>query len=384
MTQMKTAIGLMSGTSMDGIDIALIRTDGRDRVEIGAALGISYDAQFRDRLKQALEDAKPIRQRGERPGTLANVEHELTLRHAEAVRIFVKKNNLKPADIDVIGFHGQTVLHRPDDALTVQLGDGALLARETGMAVVHNMRANDMVHGGQGAPLIPVYHAALAAGLPGEFRSGRPVVFVNIGGISNLTFVGTDGTLVAYDSGPGNTLIDQWVEAHAGIPYDQGGMIASEGRVLTGLAERYLANRFFSGTKRRSLDRNDFSPPAGADANLEDGARTLAYVTAAAILRSAQHLPERPGTYIICGGGRLNPIIMRDLADLALRDEATVVSAEAAGLDGDAMEAEAWAYLAVRSLKGLPLTFPGTTGVTEPVTGGVFNAAVGSSPSVSD
>ncbi|KQV31314.1 anhydro-N-acetylmuramic acid kinase [Rhizobium sp. Root1204] len=384
MTQMKTAIGLMSGTSMDGIDIALIRTDGRDRVESGAALGISYDAQFRDRLKQALEDAKPIRQRGERPGTLANVEHELTLRHAEAVRIFVKKNNLKPADIDVIGFHGQTVLHRPDDALTVQLGDGALLARETGMAVVHDMRADDMVHGGQGAPLIPVYHAALAARLPGEFRSDRPVVFVNIGGISNLTFVGTDGTLVAYDSGPGNTLIDQWVEAHAGIPYDQGGMIASEGRVLTGLAERYLANRFFSGTKRRSLDRNDFSPPAGTDANLEDGARTLAYVTAAAILRSAQHLPERPGTYIICGGGRLNPIIMRDLADLALRDEATVVSAEAAGLDGDAMEAEAWAYLAVRSLKGLPLTFPGTTGVTEPVTGGVFNAAVGSSPSVSD
>ena len=384
MTQMKTAIGLMSGTSMDGIDIALIRTDGRGKVARGAALGISYDAKFRDRLKQALEEAKTIRRREERSGTLADVEHELTLRHAEAVRIFVKKNNLKPADIDVIGFHGQTVLHRPDDALTVQLGDGALLARETGMAVVHDMRANDMAHGGQGAPLIPAYHAALAAGLPVELRSGRPMVFVNIGGISNLTFVGTDGTLVAYDSGPGNTLIDQWVEAHAGIPYDQGGMIASEGRVLTGLAERYLANPFFSGTKRRSLDRNDFSPPAGVDASLEDGARTLAYVTAAAILRSAQHLPERPGTYIICGGGRLNRIIMRDLADLALRDKATVVSAEAAGLDGDAMEAEAWAYLAVRSLKRLPLTFPGTTGVTEPVTGGVFNAAPGSSPPPSD
>lgn len=373
MAEMKTAIGLMSGTSMDGIDIALVRTDGRDRVERGPALGIAYEAKFRDRLKQALEDAKSIRQRDERPGSLAEVERELTLRHADAVRTFLKKNKLQPADIDVTGFHGQTVLHRPDEALTVQLGDGGLLARETGIAVVHDMRANDMVHGGQGAPLIPVYHAALAAGLPAQLRFERPVVFVNIGGISNLTFVGTDGKIAAYDSGPGNTLIDQWVEAHAGIPYDQGGMIASEGRVLAGLAERYLENPFFAGTKRRSLDRNDFSPPAGAEASLEDGARTLAHVTAAAILKSAQHLPQRPGTYIVCGGGRLNRIIMADLADLAAAGQATVVSAEAAGLDGDAMEAEAWGYLAVRSLHGLPLTFPGTTGVTRPVTGGVLS-----------
>jgi anhydro-N-acetylmuramic acid kinase len=150
-------------------------------------------------------------------------------------------------------------------------------------------------------------------------------------------------------------------------------MIASEGRVLAGLAERYLANPFFTGTRRRSLDRNDFSPPAGADASLEDGARTLAYVTAAAILKSSQHLSMRPGTYIICGGGRLNRIIMRDLAELALAEQASVIAAEEAGLDGDAMEAEAWAYLAVRSLEGLPLTFPGTTGVTKPVTGGVLN-----------
>jgi anhydro-N-acetylmuramic acid kinase len=384
MEKMKTAIGLMSGTSMDGIDIALVRTDGRDRVERGAALGIAYDAKFRDRLKQGLEDARPIRQREERPGNLADVERELTLRHAEAVQSFLKKNNLQSADVDVIGFHGQTVLHRPDDALTVQLGDGALLARETGIAVVHDMRANDMVHGGQGAPLIPVYHAALAAGLPAELRSEWPVVFVNIGGISNLTFVGMDKNIVAYDSGPGNTLIDQWVEAHAGIPYDQGGMIASEGSVIADLAQRYLANPFFSGTKRRSLDRNDFSPPVGADASLEDGARTLAHVTAAAILKSAKHLPDRPGSYIVSGGGRLNRMIMRDLTDLAFSEEATVMSAEEAGLDGDAMEAEAWAYLAVRSLEGLPLTFPGTTGVTKPVTGGVFNPVLQTQPSSPD
>lgn len=374
MAEMKTAIGLMSGTSMDGIDVALLRTDGCERVERGPSLGIGYEAAFRGRLKQALEAARSIKAREERPGNLAAVEQELTLRHADAIRSFLSKNNIQPQDVDVIGFHGQTVLHRPDEALTVQLGDGALLARETGIAVIHDMRANDMVFGGQGAPLIPAYHAALAAGLPAETRGARPVVFVNIGGISNLTFVGTDGAIVAYDSGPGNTLIDQWVEEHAGIPYDQGGTIASEGRVLSGLAERYLANPFFNAAKRRSLDRNDFAPPGEAEASLEDGARTLAYVTAAAIFKSSHHLPSRPGTYIVCGGGRLNRIIMEDLVGQVRPDDAVVLTAEQAGLDGDAMEAEAWAYLAVRALAGLPLTFPATTGVRQPVTGGVFNS----------
>jgi anhydro-N-acetylmuramic acid kinase len=370
MTGLRTAIGLMSGTSLDGIDVALLRTDGKAVVERGPSMGRPYDAAFRRRLQGALETAKAIGERTERPGDLAEIERDLTLRHGEAVRAFLAENGLKPADIDVVGFHGQTVLHRPDAGLTVQLGDGRLLARETGIDVVHDMRANDMAHGGQGAPLIPAYHAALAAGL--SDAAGKAVVFVNIGGISNLTFIGAEGTIVAYDSGPGNTLIDQWVEAHAGIPYDQGGMIASEGRIDPGLAERYLGHAFFTDPVRRSLDRNDFSPPSGAEASLEDGARTLAHVTAAAVIRSARHLPERPKLYVVCGGGRLNRVIMDDLAALAETEGAEVVAAEAVGLDGDSMEAEAWAYLAVRSLGGLPLTFPGTTGVKAPVTGGLL------------
>ncbi len=373
MMGMRTAIGLMSGTSLDGIDVALVRTDGETVVERGPSMGRPYDAAFRRRLQAALETAKTIGERGQRPGDLAEIERELTLRHAEAVRAFLSANDLNPADIDVVGFHGQTVLHRPDAGLTVQLGDGALLARETGIDVVYDMRANDMAHGGQGAPLIPAYHAALAAGVPGA--SGKAVVFVNIGGISNITFIGSGGAIVAFDSGPGNTLIDQWVEAHAGIPYDQGGMIASEGRVDAGLAERYLGHAFFTDPLRRSLDRNDFRPPEGAAASLEDGARTLAHVTAAAILRSARHLPERPGLYVVSGGGRLNRAIMGDLAALAGVEGAEVVAAEAVGLDGDSMEAEAWAYLAVRSLRQLPLTFPATTGVEKPVTGGLLRKA---------
>ncbi len=368
MSELMRAIGLMSGTSMDGIDVAMLATDGENVIERGPFLAVPYAPAFRERLKQGLEDAKTIRVRTERPGILADLERELTLRHAEAVRQFLELNGLSAADIDILGFHGQTVLHRPDEALTVQVGDGALLAAETGIDVVYDMRANDMVHGGQGAPLVPVYHAALAEGLK---NAAWPVCFVNIGGISNLTFLGRDGAIIAFDSGPGNTLIDQWVETHAGVPYDQGGMIASEGRVVASLLERYLDNPFFTAEKRRSLDRNDFLPPEGGEAELSDGARTLAYLTAAAILKSAGHLPEMPKTFIICGGGRHNRIIMADLRELASYHGAAVLSAEDAGFDGDAMEAEAWAYLAARSLKGLPLTFPGTTGARQPVSGGV-------------
>ena len=370
MADVLTAIGLMSGTSLDGIDVALIRTDGEALVERGPSFSLPYDPAFRRRLQGALETAIAIGGRDERPGDLAEIERDLTLRHGEAVKAFLNRNSLLPDDVHLIGFHGQTVLHRPDEGLTVQLGHGTLLARETGIDTVYDMRANDMAHGGQGAPLIPVYHAALARNL--QEGLAAPVVFVNIGGISNLTFVGTDGAIAAFDSGPGNTLIDQWVEAHAGIPYDQGGMIASEGRIVAGLAERYLAHPFFSAKTRRSLDRNDFAPPAGHEASLEDGARTLAHVTAAAILKSAGHLPERPKSYIVSGGGRLNTVIMQDLAELAALDGAVVIPAEEASLDGDSMEAEAWAYMAVRSARGLPLTFPATTGVREPVTGGVL------------
>jgi len=368
-TTTRTAIGLMSGTSMDGIDIALLRTDGENVVERGPSMGIPYEPAFRDRLKQALVEAQALTDRTERPGDLAAVERNLTLRHAVAVSDFLHRQDLSPAEIDVIGFHGQTVLHRPDQALTVQLGDGALLAQMTGIPVVYDMRANDMVHGGQGAPLIPVYHGALAA----SAGLTLPAVFINIGGISNLTFVGRNGEIVAYDSGPGNTLIDQWVEMHTGAAFDEGGEIASTGQVLPSLADRYLGNSFFSSNQRRSLDRNDFLPPQKGEADLADGARTLAHVTAAAILKSAKHLPEPPARYVVCGGGRLNRAIMRDLADLAQVENATVIAAEDAGLDGDSMEAEAWAYLAVRSQRGAPLTFPATTGVSAPVTGGVLS-----------
>ncbi|MDP3897666.1 MAG: anhydro-N-acetylmuramic acid kinase [Mesorhizobium sp.] len=365
------AIGLMSGTSMDGIDLAMLVTDGAFEVERGPSLFVAYDAAFRRRIEEALEEAKEIRDRAERPGDLAALEREITLGHARAVEEFVARHasDWRP---ELIGFHGQTVLHRPERALTVQLGDGALLANETGLPVVYDMRANDMAHGGQGAPLVPAYHAALARALPPRFADSFPVAFVNIGGISNVTFVPAEGDPVAFDSGPGNALIDQWVSREGGVPYDADGAIASEGQIVFPVVQQYLESAFFEKPAPKSLDRADFTLDHVDGLELSDGARTLAAVSADAILLSARKMPESPRLWIVCGGGRKNPHIVGDLRADAARSAAEVILAEDAGFDGDAMEAEAWAYLAVRARRGLPLTVPKTTGCRTAVTGGVL------------
>ncbi|MGC4025698.1 MAG: anhydro-N-acetylmuramic acid kinase [Mesorhizobium sp.] len=361
------AMGLMSGTSMDGIDIAMLRTDGSDRVEFGPAAFIPYDADFRQKLAQSLETAKQIQQREERPGNLEALEREITQRHADAIKTLFSKISERP---ELIGFHGQTVLHRPQHGLTVQLGDGELLARLTGIPIVYDMRANDMLHGGQGAPLVPAYHAALARSKVAEWRDLFPVVFVNIGGISNITYVPAAGDPIAFDTGPGNALIDQWVSREGGVPFDDGGRIASEGSVIETAVERYLQNPFFAKSGPKSLDRLDFTLDQLGAVDLSDGARTLASVSARTVLKAADHLPEKPKLWIICGGGRKNPHIVADLRAGAALQNAEVMLAEDAGWNGDFTEAEAWAYLAVRASKGLPLTYPSTTGCREAVSGG--------------
>ena len=365
------AIGLMSGTSMDGIDLALVATDGAAAVSRGPSMFVPYEAAFRRRIEAALETAKAIVKRDERPGDIAALERDITLRHAEAVAAFRQK--LGDRAPQLIGFHGQTVLHRPEKALTVQLGDGKLLATRTGLPVVHDMRANDMTHGGQGAPLVPAYHAALAHALPERYAGRFPVAFVNIGGISNVTFVAGEGDPVAFDSGPGNALIDQWVAREGGVPFDADGMIASEGGVVVSVVKAYLDKPFFARPGPKSLDRNDFTLAEAEGLELADGARTLAAVSAEAILRAADHAAAFPLLWIVCGGGRKNPHIVSDLRDKVAARGGETLLAEDVGFDGDAMEAEAWAYLAVRSRRGLALTFPTTTGCRQAVSGGVLS-----------
>lgn len=376
-----TAIGMMSGTSMDGIDLAQIKSDGEGLVERGPNMEIAYSAHTKANIEQALIDAKALTSREQRVGILAALEKELTELHVEAVEQFLAKFKLNRADIDLIGFHGQTVLHRPDDGVTVQLGNGEALAKQTGINVVYDMRANDMKHGGQGAPLVPIYHKALASSLPNELKAKAPIAFVNIGGISNITYVGridedAEDKLVAFDTGPGNALIDQWVQANSNQTIDKDGGLASRGRVIPMITKQYLAESYFQQTLPKSLDRLDFQPLQNIVEkdfiSLEDGARTLAYVTAASIVKSVDLLPEPPKLWIICGGGRKHPSIMEDLNTLTSYQGGEVISAEQTGLDGDSMEAEAWAYLAIRSVKKLPLTYPMTTGCEKAVSGGVL------------
>lgn len=360
------AIGLMSGTSLDGIDVALLRSDGENDLERGPFLSISYDDAFRERLKQALGDAKAIEARADRPGKLVELERELTERHAEAIKEFLTHHHLRMSDIDLIGFHGQTVLHKPDEALTVQLGDGELLSQLMGVPVVYDMRANDMVHGGQGAPLAPAYHRALVANMK---SAANGVAIVNIGGISNISAVMRSGSLRAFDCGPGNLLIDQWVETHTGEKYDDGGKTGLRGEVNTEIAAEYLKNIRALISDGRSLDRLDFLPLANGSATLENGARTLAHITGQLIAGAVHRLPEEPKLWILCGGGRLNKAIIFELKN-ALSADCNVITAEDADISGDAVEAEAWAYLAIRSIKCLPLSYPNTTSVDAPVSGG--------------
>ena len=383
------AIGLMSGTSMDGIDVALVDTDGDRLLERGPSFTYPYSAEFRKQLAKGLEDARAIVRREDRPGRLRLLEQYLTELHAEAIGHFLADCQLKREEIGVIGFHGHTMLHKlqrfalevPDyklgvpeivqawgqKMLTVQIGDGKRLAQLTGIDVVYDMRARDCEMGGQGAPLVPAYHRALAEGI-----EERPVAILNIGGVANVTWIGRDGRLIAFDVGPGSALIDDWMMKRREQPMDLDGVCAREGQVDHDGLHALMRSPFFAVLPPKSLDRNAFDVAAIEHLSTEDGAATLTAFTANGIAKAREHFPEEPRLWVVTGGGRRNKVLMATIAGFM---GAAVVPAEAVGLDGDAIEAEAWAYLAVRSLAGLPLTYPGTTGVAEPLTGGVVARA---------
>ena len=365
MGKLMCAIGLMSGTSMDGIDVALLDSDGQSELRHGPAASYPYPADVKVKLRTALAEARQLRERGDRPGSLGEVEHALTILNAQAVERFLRSNGIGQSAIDLIGYHGQTVLHEPDRALTVQLGDGHLLAERTGIDVVYDLRAADVASGGQGAPLVPVYHRALAIQ-----RKDLPAAFLNIGGVANVTWVGV--RLLAFDTGPGNALLDDWMLQHTGAAQDVDGAAAGRGRVDQAALQELLTHRYFGEPPPKSLDRNAFSSKLVAKLSLEDGAATLCAFTAATIAKARAHMPQEPKIWIVSGGGRKNKTLM---AMIAANVQNALVPVEAIGLNGDFIEAEAWAYLAVRSSLGLPITYPETTGVSEPMTGGTLAKA---------
>jgi anhydro-N-acetylmuramic acid kinase len=364
------AIGLMSGTSQDGVDLALLDTDGETIAHFGATACRPYGKAERVLLRRASAAAANLTERNARPGTVAEAEVLVTDAHAEAVEAFLAANDVKADDVSVIGFHGQTLLHRPESGLTIQIGDGSALAARLGIPVVYDFRAADMAAGGQGAPLAPIFHRALAR------LSGRkpPLAVLNIGGVANVTFIDGDD-LIACDTGPGNALLDDFLRLRTGRPLDTDGRIAASGRVDGAMIERLLRHPFFAMPPPKSLDRNDFREWVGdafADSveNVADGAATLTALTAASIARIVPLLPRPPACWIVSGGGARNPTLMRMLAERLA--PARLEPAHAAGWSADSLEAQAFAYLAVRSLRGLPITFPGTTGAPRPLTGGVL------------
>jgi anhydro-N-acetylmuramic acid kinase len=367
-TRPLVAIGLMSGTSQDGVDVALIDTDGEVVTRFGAAACRAYSDEERALLRRATAAAVDLSERSSRPGVLAEAEALVTKSHAEAVEAFMRTNGLAPSDIAVIGFHGQTLLHRPERGLTVQIGDGRALAARLGIPVVYDFRASDVAAGGQGAPLAPIYHRALVRGLDAP----APVAVLNVGGVANVSFIDGD-TLIACDTGPGNALLDDFLRQRTGEALDIDGRWGAKGIADEQALKRLLAHPFFSLPPPKSLDRNDFRQwvmPTLEGLSTDAGAATLTALTAAATARIVPLLPKPPLRWLVTGGGARNPTLMRRLAERLA--PATVETGQSAGWSIDALEAQAFAYMAVRSLRGLPLTFPGTTGAPAPLSGGVL------------
>ena len=348
------ALGLMSGTSVDGVDVALIETDG-ERVE---AFGPSLTLPYPDNVRRAIRAAFGAEQANEATRV---AERMVTEMHIEAVRRWSAEHRTALASLDVVGFHGQTITHRPERRFTWPVGDGAALAKAFGVRVVNDLRGADIKAGGQGAPLVPVYHAALAREL------SKPLAVVNIGGVANVTWIGGDGALLAFDTGPGNAPVDDWCARRAGQRFDKEGALAASGKVDRTRLERFGEHRYFARKPPKSLDRGDFNDSWAEGLSVADGAATLTWGAARAIALAARHFPQPATHWVISGGGARNPTLLRAIAE---ETHGKVIAAADLGWDGDALEAQAFAFLAVRSLRGLPLTFPGTTGAPRPLTGG--------------
>jgi anhydro-N-acetylmuramic acid kinase len=363
---MMTTIGLMSGTSLDGVDVALIETDGKQIRAFGPSGYRPYTDHERGLLHQALTEAVHLPRRDARPGILREAERAVTMAHAEAVKTFTAHNRITCEDIDIVGFHGQTVLHRPERRLTVQIGDAAALAKAIHIPVMHDFRAADVAAGGQGAPFVPVYHRALAQSLGRE----GPIVVVNIGGVSNITYIDGADTLIACDTGPGNALLDDFMFRVMSQPFDCEGRLAAQGFADQAWIARALELPFFAVPPPKSLDRNDFAALKLGAMSPPDGAATLTALTVAAIARIVSLLPKVPKSWIVAGGGARNLTMLRMLRERL--QPATVEAADALGWSADAIEAQAFGFLAARGLKGLPLSYPATTGVPMPMTGGLI------------
>lgn len=369
--EIKCVIGLMSGTSMDGIDAAMIYTDGVRIERLGPSLTSPYTPAMREQVRNALKIAASCASPEHPPAEIKQLEQDLTDWHADVVDELLAVTGHTPDEVDYIGFHGQTLTHRPDRGWTWQLGDGGRLAGHTGVAVVNDFRSADVAAGGEGAPLVPLYHAALLA----RARRHNVVAILNIGGVANVTWVsfgaeGTDPNIIAFDTGPGNAMLDDWAEIHTGEPLDKDGNLAARGISHEEVVMGLMASPYFDETPPKTLDRDDFNIQAVRGLSAEDGAATLTDFVVESVVSAQSHFPSPPEAWYVAGGGRHNPTLMRRLRR---RMPVLVDPVEVLGWRGDALEAEAFAFLAARSARGLPLSLPSTTGCEQATGGGVLH-----------
>ncbi|MGH6957351.1 MAG: anhydro-N-acetylmuramic acid kinase [Caulobacteraceae bacterium] len=361
-------LGFMTGTSLDAIDMAVIETDGEEILGLGPAGEAPLGADVRAVLEAAIGDALKLKAGDPTPPSFALAAQAMALAHIAAGEAFMRENGLLPGDVELIGLQGQTVLHAPPGpnrprGRTIQLIDAHAVAEALGAPTVYDLRQDDVAAGGQGAPLAPVYHAALVR----YSALHTPMAVLNLGGVANLTLIRSDGELEAFDTGPGVGMIDRLVQDRTDGRCDEDGALARAGEAHDRALAAYLGHPYFQLRGPRSLDRHDFSLDRVSPLSLEDAAATLTAFAAEAVWRGVQTCSEKPLRLVATGGGRRNPALMEAIR---VRVQAPVLTAEDVDWRGDSVEAEAFAFLAARSMMGLPISFPDTTGVPVPMTGG--------------
>ena len=353
------ALGLMSGTSLDGIDASIIKSDGEEYLEIIDNIYISYPREFKKKLSSFIQSVDNKSDIKKNIKAYKSLERDLTLHHTRISKEIIEKNN---CEIQLVGFHGQTIIHNPKNKYSIQMGDANLLSQLLKKKVIYNFRANDIRNSGEGAPLTPIYHKLLI----NKFEIKNPTLILNIGGISNYTFC-FKNTILAKDIGPGNVLIDEYVKKTKGINYDKNGDIASSGNINHDIINQFYEHEHYNVEEKHSFDRKDFDFNFVRGLEFQDAVATLTYFTALIITKNIKKNFERETNIILCGGGRKNKTLIKHIKKML---KYNIKLIDEYNIDGDFVESQAFAYLSIRSLLKKPISYPSTTNVLTPVTGG--------------
>ena len=357
------SLGLMSGTSMDGIDASIIKSDGEQFLEVIDDIYLEYNEQIRSELKKTIDSCFSKEEFGKMATSISDLGRKITLKHAEVCDLIIKKNrNIK---IDIIGFHGQTILHKPQEGYSIQIGNSDLLSKLTKTIVVSNFRENDILNGGEGAPLAPLYHQLILL----KIKSSLPSAVINIGGISNVTYLGEKNKIISFDVGPGNYLIDQWVKINSKMKFDNEGFLAKAGKLNENILKKFLSNPYYKKNSPKSLDVKDFNLSDLNKLSFEDGCTTLSMLTVKTICMAINNFKKMPNKILISGGGRKNNFIIKNIKNIV---KSPIYLIDEFNFNGDFIESQAFAYLAIRSYMKKFITFPSTTGVTKPCLGGII------------